>query len=38
MTHAEFTFAAWYVTLYSGGIYGNQKTDGAYVWPVRDAK
>jgi len=38
MTHAEFTFAAWYVTLYSGGISGNLKTDSAYVWPVRDAK
>ena len=38
MTHPEFTFSAWYVTLYSGEIFGNIKTDDAYVWPVRDVK
>lgn len=38
MTQPEFTFAAYYVTLYSGEVFGNSKTDGAYVWPVRDGQ
>jgi hypothetical protein len=38
MTHPEFPFSAYYVTLYSGDVSGNFKTDTAYVWPVRDTK
>jgi hypothetical protein len=35
VTNAEFPFAARYVNLYSGGMYGNLKTESGYVWPVR---
>jgi hypothetical protein len=38
MTHPEFTFSAYYVTLYTGLVSGNFKTETAYVWAVRDVK
>ena len=34
-TYASSTSGAWYVNLYDGYVYYNDKTNNNYVWPVR---
>jgi hypothetical protein len=37
-TYAGNTTGAWYVSMYDGVVYGGNKANGSYVWPVRSGQ